>query len=261
MKKNTYYFSHDYNARNDTKVLFLRMQLGMEGYGIYWYLIESLAESGGTLPLQLIPVLAMQMHTTEAKVNAVVNVFGLFEITDEQFFSLRLNDHLEKVNQIKISASQRGKLSAEKRKSTKIQQTVEQGVEQSVEQSVEQPVEQSKGKERKVNKTIITNSFSEDFLKDWNTWIDYKKTNFKFTYKTIESEQIAFNHLYKLSNENQSTAREIINVSIANGYKGLFELKTNQNAKPTNQQLQNEYANRWPNGIPELDENYNIIQR
>jgi len=253
MKKNTYYFSHDYNARNDTKILFLRMQLGMEGYGIYWYLIESLAESGGTLPLQLIPVLAMQMHTTEAKVNAVVNVFGLFEITDEQFFSLRLNDHLEKVNQIKLSASQRGKLSAEKRKSTKIQLPVEH--------AVEQPVEQSKGKERKVNKTIITNSFSEDFLKDWNTWIDYKKTNFKFEYKTIESEQIAFNSLYKLSNQNQNTAREIIHQSIANGYKGLFELKQNQNAKQTNQQLQNEYANRWPNGIPELDENYNLIQR
>jgi len=229
------------------------MQLGMEGYGIYWYLIESLAESGGTLPLQLIPVLAMQMHTTEAKVNAVVNVFGLFEITDEQFFSLRLNDHLEKVNQIKLSASQRGKLSAEKRKSTKIQLPVEH--------AVEQPVEQRKEKERKVNKTIITNSFSEDFLKDWNTWIDYKKTNHKFTYKTIESEQIAFNHLYKLSNENQITAREIINVSIANGYKGLFELKTNQNAKPTNQQLMHDYANRWANGMPDLDENYQLIQR
>jgi uncharacterized protein YdaU (DUF1376 family) len=233
------------------------MQLGMEGYGIYWYLIESLAESGGTLPLQLIPVLAMQMHTTEAKVKAVVNGFNLFEIIDEQFFSIRLNEHLEKVNQIKISASERGKLSASKRKSTKIQQTVEHAVEL----PVEQPAQQSKGKERKVNKTIITNSFSEDFLNDWKIWIDFKKTNFKFTYKTIESEQIAFNHLYKISNENQSTAREIINVSIANGYKGLFELKTNQNAKPTNQQLQNEYANRWPNGIPELDENYNLIQR
>jgi hypothetical protein len=231
------------------------MQLGMEGYGIYWYLIEALAESGGTLPLQLIPVLAMQMHTTEAKVKAVVNGFSLFEIIDEQFFSIRLNEHLEKVNQIKLSASQRGKLSAEKRKSTKIQLPVEH--------AVEHAVEQRKEKERKVKeiKIINTNNFSEDFLKDWNTWIDYKKTNHKFTYKTIESEQIAFNHLYKLSNENQSTAREIINVSIANGYKGLFELKTNQNAKPTNQQLMHDYANRWKDGMPDLDENYQLIQR
>lgn len=252
MKKNTYYFSHDYNARNDTKVLFLRMQLGMEGYGIYWYLIESLAESGGTLPLQLIPVLAMQMHTTEAKVKAVVNGFNLFEIIDEQFFSIRLNEHLEKVNQIKLSASERGKLSAEKRNLTKIQQAVEL--------PVELPVEQSKGKESKENKTIITNSFTEDFLKYWNEWIDYKKTNYRFDYKNLKTEQIAFNHLYKISNENQSTAREIINVSIANGYKGLFQLKTNQNAKPTNQQLQDEYTNRWANGMPELDEHYNLIK-
>ncbi len=257
MKKNTYYFSHDYNARNDTKVLFLRMQLGMEGYGIYWYLIESLAESGGTLPLQLIPVLAMQMHTTEAKVKAVVNGFNLFEIIDEQFFSIRLNEHLEKVNQIKLSASERGKLSAQKRKSTKIQLHVEQ----TVELPVEHAVEQRKGKERKVNKTIITNSFSEDFLNDWKIWLNYKKANFKFEYKTIESEQTAFNHLYKLSNENQNNAREIINISIANGYKGLFELKTNQNAKPTNKQLQDEYVNRWANGMPELDEHYNLIKR
>ena len=256
MKKNTYYFSHDYNSRNDTKILFLRMQLGMEGYGIYWYLIESLAESGGTLPLQLIPVLAMQMHTTEAKVNAVVNAFSLFDIVEEQFFSIRLNEHLDKVNQLRLSASARGKLSAEKRKSTKNQLPVQQSVQQSVQLSVEQ----RKGKERKENKTIITNSFSEDFLKDWNAWINYKKTNHKFTYKTIESEQIAFNHLYKISGENQNAALEIINISIANGYKGLFELKTNQNAKPTNQQLQNEYANRWQNGMPNLDENYNIIQ-
>lgn len=260
MKKNTYYFSHDYNSRNDTKILFLRMQLGMEGYGIYWYLIEALAESGGTLPLQLIPVLAMQMHTTEAKVKAVVNGFNLFEIIDEQFFSIRLNEHLEKVNQIKLSASERGKLSAKKRKSTKIDLPIELPVQLPVQLPVELPVQQRKGKERKENKTIITNSFSEDFLKDWNAWINYKKTNHEFTYKTIEYEQIAFNHLYKLSGENQNAALEIINISIANGYKGLFELKQNQNAKPTNQQLQNEYANRWQNGMPDLDENYNIIQ-
>jgi hypothetical protein len=229
------------------------MQLGMEGYGIYWYLIESLAESGGTLPLQLIPVLAMQMHTTEAKVNAVVNAFNLFEITDKLFFSIRLNKHLEKVNLIKLSASERGKLSASKKKSTKIQQ--------SVEHTVELTDEQRKEKERKENKTIITNSFSEDFLKEWNEWLDYKKTNHKFTYKTIKSEQTAFNYLQKLSNQNEITAREIINVSIANGYKGLFEIKTNQNAKPTNQQLMHDYANRWKDGMPDLDENYNLIKR
>jgi len=77
-------------------MLFLRQQLGMEGYGIYWFLIESLAESGGKLPLIIIPVMAMQMQVTEVKVSAVINSFDLFQVTDNEFFSIRLLNHLDK---------------------------------------------------------------------------------------------------------------------------------------------------------------------
>lgn len=113
MKKNTYYFSHDYNAHNDFKILFLRQQLGMEGYGIYWFLIESLANSNGTLPLKIIPALSMQMHTTEAKVEAVIKHFELFEITENDFFSIRLNKNLQKLHDIKEINSIKGQKSAE----------------------------------------------------------------------------------------------------------------------------------------------------
>lgn len=61
----------------------------------------------------------------------------------------------------------------------------------------------------------------------WLKWIDFKKSQFKFQYKTKESEQIALNELIKLSNDNNSIAEKIINQSIAKGWKGLFELKTN----------------------------------
>ena len=78
--KESFYFSHDYNAHNDVKILFLRQQLGMEGYGIYWFLVETLADSGGILPLKIIPVLAMQMQVSEIKVKAVIESFDLFQI-------------------------------------------------------------------------------------------------------------------------------------------------------------------------------------
>lgn len=45
MSKEAYYFSHDTNARNDPKILALRDNWGVEGYGIYWVLIEMLRES------------------------------------------------------------------------------------------------------------------------------------------------------------------------------------------------------------------------
>jgi len=111
MKSNTYYFSHDYNAANDTKVLFLRHQLGMEGYGIYWYLIEQLANAGGKLPLELIPVLAMQMHCTDVKVNGVLMNFGLFSIESGEFWSERLQNHLE----LRQKLSESGKTGANNR--------------------------------------------------------------------------------------------------------------------------------------------------
>jgi hypothetical protein len=111
MKSSTYYFSHDYNAANDTKILFLRHQLGMEGYGIYWYLIEQLANAGGKLPLELIPVLAMQMHCTDVKVNGVLMNFDLFTIESGEFWSHRLQDHLE----LRLKLSQSGKAGANNR--------------------------------------------------------------------------------------------------------------------------------------------------
>lgn len=40
MAKETYYFSHDSNALTDTKILNMRADYGLEGYGLYWVIIE-----------------------------------------------------------------------------------------------------------------------------------------------------------------------------------------------------------------------------
>ena len=83
----------------------------MEGYGIYWYLIEQLANAGGKLPLELIPVLAMQMHCTDVKVNGVLMNFDLFTIESGEFWSHRLQDHL----QLRLKLSESGKAGAKNR--------------------------------------------------------------------------------------------------------------------------------------------------
>jgi hypothetical protein len=108
---NSFYFTHDYNAANDTKILFLRQQLGMEGYGIFWFIVEQLAQSGGFLPIKITPVLSMQMQVTEAKVRSVISDYELFDIVDENFYSERLNKHL----QIRKQLSESGKKGAKNR--------------------------------------------------------------------------------------------------------------------------------------------------
>ena len=42
MPKDTYYFSHDYNCRNDEKIKRLLRKHGMSGYGIFWSIVEDL---------------------------------------------------------------------------------------------------------------------------------------------------------------------------------------------------------------------------
>ena len=74
----------------------------------------------------------------------------------------------------------------------------------------------------------------------WNIWKDYKLKHFKFKYKTLQSEQAAFDSLVELSGKNLEKAAEIVKQSMANGWKGFFELKNV--AKST--RIENSYQNQ-----------------
>ena len=199
----------------------MSQKLGMEGYGIYWFLIEHLSDAGGTLPLKIIPVLAMQMHSQEVKVRAVISEFDLFQIVDDEFFSIRLNKSLEKMNELKFANSIKGKLSAEKRNSTAVKPQLNRS------STKERKGKEIKGKETNIVKLPFN---SEMFSKKWNEWKEYKKSCHKFCFKSDSSEKLSLNQLSKLSNNLEPIAIEIINQSIANGWKGFFEIKTTQNA-------------------------------
>ena len=92
MAKDAYYFSHDSNAKDDKKCMLLIDQLGLEGYGIYWVLIETLRDQVDyKYPLSLVPILAKRYNTSAAKMLLVVEKFNFFEIDeDKNFFSLSL---------------------------------------------------------------------------------------------------------------------------------------------------------------------------
>lgn len=89
--KDAYYFPHDSNAKDDPKNVLLIEQLGLEGYGIYWVLIEILRDQPEyRYPLLLVPSLARKYNTTAEKMKAVIRGYGLFEIDEENFFSVSL---------------------------------------------------------------------------------------------------------------------------------------------------------------------------
>lgn len=148
--KDAYYFSHDSNAKDDPKCVLLIEQLGMEGYGIFWVLIETLREQPGyKYPLVLIPALARRYNTTAEKVKTVVMQYGFFEVeNDEFFFSPSLNRRMEKLEQTRELRRLAGKKSAEKRLVTN---TCSTNAEQMLNECSTSKVKKSKGKDNKEN--------------------------------------------------------------------------------------------------------------
>jgi len=119
MLKESYYFSHDTNARNDPKIMALRSKYKYEGYGWYFAFIEMMREQAdGKLSMRRqcdFDAFAMQMQcdseTIKKFINDCINEYELFVENDGYFFSLSLLKRMEvaqdKKNKAQISALKR----------------------------------------------------------------------------------------------------------------------------------------------------------
>jgi hypothetical protein len=87
MEKESVYFPHFVSARNDRKLKRVRRELGVEGYGIYFMLLEVLREQSDLkYPMNDIDLLADEFGTSEQKVRVVICNYGLFEMQEDGFF-------------------------------------------------------------------------------------------------------------------------------------------------------------------------------
>lgn len=95
-------------------------------------------------------------------------------------------------------------------------------IEHRVEQEVKQEVEQAPKKKKE---EVVMPWETEAFRAAWTQWKDYKKSQFRFTFKSISTEQVSLHQLKTISNNDERTAIDIIGQSIGNGWKGFFTLK------------------------------------
>lgn len=117
-KGEAYYFSHDADAMNDSKCMLLISQLGMEGYGAFWGLVELLrVQPEYKMSIQLIPAIAARFQMSEAKLKTVISAFGLFQVTDDYFFySQSLRDRMQVMLDKKLQQKLAGIKSGEVRR-------------------------------------------------------------------------------------------------------------------------------------------------
>ena len=89
------YFSHDYNARHDPKLIKLRMALGQEGIGIFWCLIEMMYEQSGYLLHSQYDIYSDELRISTDVLRKVVEEFNLFESDKIGFWNESCRKRLE----------------------------------------------------------------------------------------------------------------------------------------------------------------------
>lgn len=161
--KETFYFSHDYNPRSDTKIKRLLARHGMMGYGIYWSIIEDLYNNTNVLQTDY-DCIAFDLRTDAEVIRSIINDFNLFEIKGECFGSpsveRRLNARDAKSQKARESVQKRWK---NEKKNTNVLPT----------KNDTNTIKESKVKESKVN-TILLEKESKHSLSN-NITLEEKK--------------------------------------------------------------------------------------
>lgn len=104
------YFSHDFDARSDKKIIRLLMNEGLLGYGIYWAIVEMIYQNFCKIDYDC-NCIAFALQTDSKIIERVINDYGLFENDGKYIWSesinRRVNDTLIKSKKMSENAKKR----------------------------------------------------------------------------------------------------------------------------------------------------------
>jgi hypothetical protein len=175
--KNAYYFSHDYGARNDPKLQRVIMEMGMEGLGIFWSLIEMMYEQNGCLSIENLEIFSFSLRADPKKIEKVIKNYDLFYSKGNLFFSKSLNARLKRKQAKSKTASENGKKggapknnqnSTKKQAKNKLKQAINERNEMNEMKGNERVVNEMKGKDSKENPNDPQTATSFKNLPDQN---------------------------------------------------------------------------------------------
>lgn len=88
------FLTHDIGARNDPKLMELQMDMGGQGLGIFWCLVEMLWENGGSIPANYKSIAFALRWCKPAEVEKVVAGYGLFQVEDGNITSRSASERI-----------------------------------------------------------------------------------------------------------------------------------------------------------------------
>lgn len=117
MSKDAYYFPHDSNARQDVKILKLRIKHGWAGYGLYWGIIEALRDQDNyAFEADQPELISLAVGCSVDEITPIIDIcleVGLLKKEDGYIFSPSLKRRMERVDDIREKRRLAGKKKAE----------------------------------------------------------------------------------------------------------------------------------------------------
>lgn len=166
------YFPHDSNARNDERLVNVRMKHGPAGYGVYFMLVERLREDSEYMSVVDYNLIAFDLRIDASLAKSIIRDFGLFAFTvdperGECFYSESLRQRMARKDEItakRKAASALGvSVRQENREKTKTTETSYQMVTETLPNGAPNGSEKrTKGKERKVKENSTSSPYVEE---------------------------------------------------------------------------------------------------
>jgi len=121
MKYITNYYQHQFNKRNQSDIIKIRVKYGWEGYGLWTAIEEILFENGGRLESETIAeILTIQLNITEKAADEfldfIVNKTELIQFGDNYYYSIDIKEELESTQKRINRAVNAGKASQQKQR-------------------------------------------------------------------------------------------------------------------------------------------------
>ncbi len=216
MKKVNNYFSHDFNARNDIKLKKVNMQMGLQGIGLYWCIIECLYENEGYLTFDDdIELLAYELRTDKEIILNLIENFDLFKKNKNKFYSPSVLERLQKITD-KANKNRENVLKRwEKIKKTSKNESNTSEIQKENESNTnvlqsQYYIKEKKKKENKIKENILLTTTTT--TKDNNIY-SYIESNFGRTLSPIELDKIKL----WLSSEQEEIIKYAISIAVMNG--------------------------------------------
>lgn len=220
--KETFYFSHDYNSRNDEKIRKIIRKFKMEWYWVYWCIVEDLYQNANALQMDSEGI-AFDYHTTENLVDFLINESWLFELNDWIISSKSVWRRLEERDKRSSAAREKANKRWKGKNATALQQDCKPNA-----------VKESKGKESKGNNINYNIKESKDskelalkknpdidlLISELKTeadrlWIAYDNKSERNFWKHITKAKEFGNFCEKIWMERIEFAKNIMKASIA----------------------------------------------